>query len=106
LKKALEESFDLILFCGGTGLSPRDHTPEAVAPFIERPVPGIMEAARSYGMDRTPYAMLSRGIAGMNGKSLVLTLPGSTQGAKESLQAIIQSVKHLFVVQTGMRHDD
>ncbi|MBL7771862.1 MAG: bifunctional molybdenum cofactor biosynthesis protein MoaC/MoaB [Chitinophagaceae bacterium] len=105
LQQQLDQPIDLILFCGGTGLSPRDKTPEAVAPFIQTLVPGIMEAARSYGMQRTPYAMLSRGIAGMHGNTLIVTLPGSTKGAQESLQATIQAIKHLFDVQTGMRHD-
>lgn len=105
LKQLLQEKYDLVLFCGGTGLSPRDKTPEAIHPFIDTYVPGIMEAARVYGMQRTPYAMLSRGVAGMSGNTLILTLPGSTKGALESLQAVIQSIKHLFVVQSGMRHD-
>jgi cyclic pyranopterin monophosphate synthase len=105
LKHCLTEGFQLVIFTGGTGLSPKDITPETIAPFIDTPIPGIMETARSYGMQRTPYAMLSRGVAGMIGKTLVLTLPGSTKGAKESMQAILPSIKHIFKVQTGMRHE-
>ena len=95
----------MIIFTGGTGLSKRDITPEALLPFLDRTIPGIEEAIRSYGQQRTPYAMLSRSVVGTYKDSLVLALPGSTNGAKESIDAVFPSIMHVFRIFEGARHD-
>ena len=104
-QQLLNEGYDLLLFTGGTGLGPRDVTPDAVRPFIERDVPGVMEAARNYGQQRMPYAMLSRGVAGFAGNSLIITLPGSPRGAAESMDAVFPYILHVFRVKEGARHN-
>lgn len=96
--------YPLILTVGGTGLGPKDLTVETIQPLLKREIPGLMEASRSFGQKRTPYAALSRGVAGYIENSLVITLPGSRQGAKESLVAILPALIHLFDVQKNIPH--
>ncbi len=104
-KQLSKDGFQLVLFTGGTGLSKRDATPDAITPLLTRQIPGIMETVRSYGQQRTPFSMLSRGVAGFVNDTLVITLPGSVRGAEESIDAIFPFVLHVFKVVDGSRHD-
>ena len=104
-KELCEEGFQLVLFTGGTGLSPRDLTPDAISPLLDREIPGVMEAARNYGQQRTSFAMLSRGVAGFIKNTLVITLPGSPRGAEETMDAIFPAILHVFKVAEGKRHE-
>ena len=100
-----EAGLDLILTTGGTGFSPRDVTPEATLAVIERPAPGMAEAMRLEGLKYTKKAMLSRGVAGIRGKTLILNMPGREKGAKQSLQAVIEVLDHAVEVLRGEAGD-
>lgn len=94
IKFADKEKLDLILTTGGTGVSPRDVTPDATLEVIEKQIPGMAEAMRHQSMNITPYAMISRAIAGIRGRCLIVNLPGSPKGAKENLAVILPALKH------------
>jgi molybdenum cofactor synthesis domain-containing protein len=94
----VDDGVDLILTVGGTGLAHTDTTVEAVEPLIDRAIPGLMEDVRAHGREQTPLAYISRGVAGLAGDSLIVTLPGSTSGATEAIEAIFPSVLHVFRV--------
>ncbi len=100
-----DEGLDLVLTTGGTGFSPRDWTPEATRAVIEREAPGIAEAMRRAGMDKTPTAMLSRGVAGIRKSTLIVNLPGSERAARESLEAIMEALPHGIEVLKGQAGD-
>ncbi len=106
LRRLVEQGRDLVLTTGGTGLGPRDRTAEAAARVIEREVPGLAEAMRAHGCQRTPRAALSRSLAGVAGRTLILALPGSTRGVTESLDAIWPGVLHIFPMIWGGRHPE
>jgi molybdopterin adenylyltransferase len=105
LVKWSDEGLDLILTTGGTGFSPRDVTPEATKAVIEREAPGLAEAMRRAGMEKTPTAMLSRAAAGIRKSTLIVNLPGSEKGARESLEAILPALGHGIEILKGTAPD-
>ena len=88
------KKLDLILTTGGTGVSPRDLTPDATLEVIEKQIPGMSEAMRQKSLLITPHAMISRAVAGIRGKCLIINLPGSPKGAKENLAVVLPALKH------------
>lgn len=106
LKRLCDElSPSLVLTTGGTGLSPRDVTPEATVQVIERNVPGLAEAMRAEGLKITPHAMLSRAICGIRGQTLIINLPGSPKGATENLAAVLKALPHGLDKLRGDKND-
>jgi len=89
-----QSSLDLVLTTGGTGLTPRDVTPDATLAVIDRQVPGMAEAMRAASLVKTPHAMLSRAVAGIRGQTLIVNLPGSVKGAQENLEALLPALEH------------
>ena len=100
-----ENSLDLILTTGGTGLGPRDSTPEATQAIADKSIPGLAEEMRRSGLAHTPRAILSRGIAAIRGTALILNLPGSPKGALQSLDAVAALLPHSIEIIHGARHD-
>jgi molybdenum cofactor synthesis domain-containing protein len=96
---------DVVFTNGGTGLGPRDVTPEATTAVIDRPAPGIPEAMRVGGLAQTPMAMLSRGVAGIRGNTLVVNLPGSPRGARECLGILLPALGHALDMIAGAGHE-
>lgn len=94
-------ALDLIITSGGTGFSIRDVTPDATLEVIDKVVPGIPEAIRYYGLQKTPKAMLSRGVAGIRGRTLIVNMPGSVKGVRESLEAILPALGHGLEILAG-----
>jgi len=101
LKEMVDEGIELILTTGGTGLSIRDVTPEATMEVIEKEVPGIEEAMRMKGLEKTPHSMLSRGVAGVVKESLIINLPGSPKGVRESLEVVLPAIPHALDIISG-----
>lgn len=95
----------LLVFTGGTGVGPRDNTPDTIAPLLETRLQGVEETIRGYGQDRMPFAMLSRSLAGVRNGNVILALPGSTAGASEGIDAVFPGLFHVFHVLKGGNHD-
>lgn len=95
------KGFNLIVTTGGTGLSPRDVTPEATLAVIDRQVPGMAEAMRAESLKVTPHAMISRAVCGLAGQTLIINLPGSPRGARECLEVVLPAVPHALEVASG-----
>jgi len=102
LERGLQEEVDVLITTGGTGIGPRDITPEVVGPMLDKEIPGVMEAIRmKYGMEK-PNALLSRGVAGVMGNTLVYTLPGSVKAVNEYMEEILKTLRHLVYMLHGL----
>ena len=104
IRAAVAAGNDIVVTTGGTGFAPRDVTPEAVRPMLERDAPGIVEALRQYRRDEVPTTILSRAVAGTVGSSFVVTLPGSTGGVRDGVSVLAPVVGHLVAQLRGGDH--
>jgi len=98
------DGIQMVITTGGTGPGPRDVTAEATSEVIKREMPGISDTIKGYGQKRTPYAMFSRGLAGLNGKTVIINLPGSTKGAQDGMNAIFPAIFHIYDMMEGKGH--
>jgi len=106
LRAAIDSGVDVLVTTGGTGISPRDGTPEATAPLLTAALPGFHEELRRRGSASTPFALMSRGLAGIAGSTLVVNLPGSTGGVRDGLELLGEVVDHVLDQLAGGHHDD
>ena len=105
LKRFCDElKLDIVITSGGTGVGPRDVTPEATKKVLEKELNGISESVRTFGQQRTPFSMLSRGVAGIRGTSLIINLPGSVRAVSESLDSLFPGIMHIFKMLKGHKH--
>lgn len=99
-----KEEIELVIYTGGTGVGPRDVTTDVIAPLLDTELKGVSEQIRRYGQERTPFAMLSRAIAGVKNNRIILALPGSVNGAKEGIDAVFPHILHVLDIVRGKRH--
>src|SRR5919199_319115 len=105
LKRFCDElKLDIVITCGGTGVGPRDVTPEATKKIIEKELCGISETLRIFGQQRTPFSMLSRGVAGIRATTVIINLPGSVRAVSESLDSLFPGIMHIFKMLKGRKH--
>lgn len=104
IESCCADGVNMVITTGGTGPGPRDVTVEATGEVIKKEMPGISEAIKVYGQKRTPYAMFSRGLVGLNGKTVIINFPGSTKGAKEGMDAIFPAIFHIYAMMEGKGH--
>lgn len=99
-----ELKVDIVITSGGTGVGPHDHTPDATKKIIDKEVIGVSEMIRAYGQKRTPLSMLSRGVVGVRGNTLIINLPGSVRAVSESLDSLFPGILHIFKMLWGHAH--
>ncbi|MDQ1137785.1 molybdenum cofactor synthesis domain-containing protein [Microbacterium sp. SORGH_AS 1204] len=104
LRRALEQNVELIVTTGGTGINPTDRTPEQTLPLLDQVLPGIGEAIRARGMSSTPLAVLSRGVAGIAGRSVIVNLPGSPSGVADGIAVLDDVIEHIISQLAGGDH--